>query len=85
MFYKLKARFKRHKFDLPNPSIVRTGFWLNGKELKYTKYTCIECGEPLFLDLWQMEKLPGAMAYGCGLNKGGTPADYKAKGGNEVK
>lgn len=68
-------RQKRHDFDMENPiidnvEIVETHMIGNSgnkikKNFKLTGWKCKNCDKILWLDDWQMKKLPRQMKTGC--------------------
>lgn len=66
MFARLFNRFRKHSFDLDNPTIVKTGILTEGdKEFMFTKFHSTRCDKTLALDKWQMKELPRSMSHGC--------------------
>lgn len=64
MFAGLFNRFRKHSFDLDNPTIVKVGALATG-EFIYTKFHCTRCDKTLSLDRWQMNDLHRSMSHGC--------------------
>lgn len=67
MLARLFSRFRKHSFDLDNPTIIKTGIVPLGENTKLilTKFRCTQCGKTLLLDRWQMKDLPRSMSHGC--------------------
>ncbi len=86
MLDRLFSRFRKHSFDLDNPTTVKTGMSIiEGREITYTKFHCTSCGKTLSLGKWQMITLPISMSHGCNpsINQPERKISYVWKTDNE--
>ena len=72
IFEKIRKYFNPrdlHSFDLDSPRCEDTNMYrLNNENgelqaVKVTGYECKKCGRVLWLDLWDMKRLPKSMRY----------------------
>lgn len=71
MFTRWFNRFRKHSFDLDNPTIKKTmikpAIWTGEGDIEfiYTQFHCIRCDKTFLLDGCEVNDLPRKMSHGC--------------------